>query len=133
MKIILILSLISLVINISRVSVHDPSIINDNGKYYVFGSHIAVARSDDLINWTALSKDYQNPTNNPVYGNLRETFKESFKWAGFDDGDCSGGNYAVWAPDVFYNPDYAWSDGSKGAFMLYYSASSTWSLSCIGF
>ena len=133
MKNIIFLLLLSLVLNISRVSVHDPSIINDNGQYYVFGSHIAVAKSTDLINWTSLSKDYENPTNNRVYGNLRETFKESFKWAGYDDGDCSGGNYAVWAPDVFYNPDYAWSDGSKGAFMLYYSASSTWRRSCIGF
>ena len=133
MKGIIILILVGLSLTISRVSVHDPSIVNDNGKYYVFGSHIAVASSDDLVNWTHLSKDYENPTNNPVYGNLRETFKESFKWAGYDDGDCSGGKYAVWAPDVFYNPDYAWSDGSKGAYMLYYSASSTWRRSCIGF
>ena len=26
-----------------RVSVHDPSIIKDNGTYYVFGSHIEAA------------------------------------------------------------------------------------------
>ena len=26
-----------------RVSVHDPSIIKDNGTYYVFGSHIDAA------------------------------------------------------------------------------------------
>lgn len=121
------------ILAISRVSVHDPSIISADGKYYVFGSHIAVAKSDDLINWTQVSSDYQNPNNNPVYGNLRETFKESFKWAGYDDGDCSGGKYAIWAPDVFYNPNYAWSDGTKGAYMLYYSASSTWRRSCIGF
>ena len=50
--IIVILLLLGVVLNISRVSVHDPSIIYDNGKYYVFGSHIAVAKSDDLINWT---------------------------------------------------------------------------------
>ena len=131
--IIVILLLLGVVLNISRVSVHDPSIINVNGKYYVFGSHIAVAKSDDLINWTQISGDYQNPTNNPVYGNLQQTFKESFKWAGYNDGDCSGGGYAIWAPDVFYNPDYVWTDGSKGAYMLYYSASSTWRRSCIGF
>ena len=133
MKHITFIILLGAILTISRVSVHDPSIIMANGKYYVFGSHIGVAKSDDLINWTQVSHDYQNPNNNPVYGNLRETFKESFKWAGYDDGDCSGGKYAIWAPDVFYNQDYVWSDGSKGAFMLYYSVSSTWRRSCIGF
>ena len=82
-------------------SVHDPSIVEDNGHYYVFGSHIATAKSDDLINWSAISRDYENPNGNVVYGNLVQTFKESFKWAGYDDGDCAGGKYAVWAPDVF--------------------------------
>ena len=35
--------------------------------------------------------------------------------------------------DPFYNSDYIWSDGSKGAYMLYYATSSTWRRSCIGF
>ena len=131
MKKIILALLIGLSLSISRVSVHDPSIIEDNGHYYVFGSHLATARSDDLINWTQISRDYENPTGNVIYGNLVQTFAQSFKWAGYDDGDCSGGRYAVWAPDVFYNPDYVWSDGSKGAYMLYYSASSTWRRSCI--
>ena len=133
MKHIIIALLIGLSLSISRVSVHDPSIVEDNGHYYVFGSHIATAKSDDLINWQAISRDYENPNGNVVYGNLVQTFKESFKWAGYDDGDCAGGKYAVWAPDVFYNKDYVWNDGSKGAWMLYYSASSTWRRSCIGF
>ena len=133
MKKIILALLIGLSLSISRVSVHDPSIIEDNGHYYVFGSHLATARSDDLINWTQISRDYENPTGNVIYGNLVQTFAQSFKWAGYDDGDCSGGRYAVWAPDVFYNPDYVWSDGSTGAYMLYYSASSTWRRSCIGF
>ena len=133
MKHIIIALLIGLSLSISRVSVHDPSIVEDNGHYYVFGSHIATAKSDDLINWSAISRDYENPNGNVVYGNLVQTFKESFKWAGYDDGDCAGGKYAVWAPDVFYNKDYVWNDGSKGAWMLYYSASSTWRRSCIGF
>ena len=126
------LLLFTSILSISRVSVHDPSIIEDNGHYYVFGSHLAAAQSDDLINWTPLSTDYQNPTNNIIYGNLRENLAGSFKWAGYDDGDCAGGKYAVWAPDVIYNENYIWSDGSRGAYMLYYSASSTWRRSCIG-
>ena len=125
--------LLGVTLSISRVSVHDPSIIEDNGHFYLFGTHVTVAKSDDLINWTQISREYENPTNNVVYGNLVETFKESFKWAGYDDGDCSGGGYAVWAPDIFYNPYYKWSDGSQGAYMIYYSTSSTWRRSCIGF
>ncbi|QFJ54499.1 lipocalin-like domain-containing protein [Pseudobutyrivibrio xylanivorans] len=119
--------------NISRVSVHDPSIFEDNGKFYVFGSHIATASSEDLVNWTQVSTDYQSVDSNTIYGNVKENLKESFKWAGYDDGDCAGGNYAVWAPDVIYNPSYVWEDGTKGAYMLYYSASSTWRRSCIGY
>ena len=119
--------------DISRVSVHDPSIFEDNGEYYVFGSHIATAKSTDLVNWTQVSTDYQDVENNVIYGSLKENLAESFEWAGYDDGDCAGGNYAVWAPDVIYNKDYEWEDGSKGAYMLYYSASSTWRRSCIGY
>lgn len=120
---------------IERVSVHDPSIVKDtkSDTYYIFGSHLGTAKSTDLINWTAISADYENADNNPVYGNIYENFSESFKWAGYDDGDCANGGLAVWAPDVFWNEAYEWKDGSKGAWLLYYSASSTWKRSCIGY
>lgn len=117
-----------------RVSVHDPSVVEaKNGEYYIFGSHLAGAKSKDLIQWKSLGSDYDNVTNNWLYGNLRDNLKESFLWAGYDDGDCSGGKYAVWAPDVIWNPYYKNEDGSKGAYMIYYSASSTWRRSCIGY
>lgn len=115
---------------IKNVSVHDPSIIKDNGKYYVFGSHITTAGSDDLINWDYVARGYQTP-GNVHFGDLSETLKGSFKWAGEDDSDCKGG-FAVWAPDVYYNAKYLWEDGSRGAYMMYYSASSTYKRSCIG-
>ncbi len=35
--------------SISRVMVHDPSIFEYNDEYYVFGSHIATAKSSDLV------------------------------------------------------------------------------------
>jgi arabinan endo-1,5-alpha-L-arabinosidase len=117
-----------------RVSVHDPSIIKDgkNGIYYVLGSHAASARSTDLINWIQLSGDYEYPDNEPFFGNLGEKLEESFKWAGYNDGDATG-RYAVWAPDIVYNPGYDWGDGTRGAYMLYYCTSSTWRRSCIGY
>lgn len=125
--------------NIKRVTVHDPSIVRDpvSGTYYVFGSHMATAKSDDLVNWTQIAKDYEFPLagkDDPVYGNVTENFAESFRWAGYNDGDCAGteSKLAVWAPDVFWNEDYEWADGSKGAYLMYYTASSSWKRSCIG-
>ena len=35
----------------------------------------------------------------------------SFQWAGYNDSECKGG-YGVWAPDVIYNKNYVWKDGS---------------------
>lgn len=127
--------------SIQRVTVHDPSIVKDRGSdtYYVFGSHMATAKSEDLVNWTQISTDYQFPKagkDDPVYGNVIENFAESFRWAGYADGDCKDNKdtaeLAVWAPDVFWDEDYEWADGSKGAYLMYYTASSTWRRSCIG-
>ena len=112
---------------INRASVLDPSICKDvdTGEYYVFGSHLATAKSEDLVNWTQISSDYENTSNSPVYGKITENLKESFKWAGENDGDCTGG-FAVYAPDVIWDDYYIWNDGSRGAYLLYYSTSSTW-------
>ena len=35
-----------------EVAVHDPSVVADGDNYYVFGSHLATARSTDMLNWT---------------------------------------------------------------------------------
>lgn len=114
-----------------HVTVHDPSIVkSDSGMYYVLGSHTASASSENLIEWKQVNFDYGNPANTPFYGNLQETFEEPFRWAGYHDGDCSNG-YAIWAPDIIWNPYYEWEDGSTGAYMLYACTSSTWRRSCI--
>ena len=116
---------------IREVGVHDPSIIKDtDGSYYVFGTHITTAKSNNLIDWDYTARGYKRE-GNVHFGNLSENLKGSFKWAGEDDSDCKGG-FAVWAPDVFYNPRYCWPDGTTGAYMMYYSASSTYKRSCIG-
>ena len=120
--------------DISRVSAHDPSIVKDmdTGTYYVFGSHLATAKSDDLVNWTQITTDYKKTKDHPIYGNLAETLAASFACAGHNVEDSLGG-FAVCAPDVHWFDEYEWEDGSKGAYLLYYSASSTWRRSCIGF
>lgn len=123
---------------VSRVSVHDPSIIKADGTYYVFGTHMADAKSADLMDWEQMNIDWfrrgdDSWKNDPVYGEVITNLAESFAWAGYDDGDQKNGGMGVWAPDVIYNPYYEWEDSSKGAYMLYYSASSTWRRSCIGY
>lgn len=124
--------------NLARTSVHDPSVtsvIDENGNetFYIFGTHLAQAKSTDLLSWEVpFQEEYEQPEDNLILGNLKENLRESFEWAGYDDGDAEGG-YAVWAPDVIWNPAYKWPDGGKGAFLYFYSATSSWRRSCIGF
>jgi len=44
--------------SLSRVSVHDPSVVYDPASkyYYIFGSHRAVAKSADLMQWVEVKK-----------------------------------------------------------------------------
>ncbi len=116
----------------ARVSVHDPSVFKDkSGTYYVFGSHIEAARTRDLQNWTRFTNGYAT-TNNKIFGNLSSNLKKAFAWAGENLEDCVGG-FAVWAPDVIYNPDYVNSDGSKGAYMMYFCTTSTYMRSVLAY
>ena len=41
--------------NGSWVSVHDPSVVYRAETYYIWGSHLGIARSSDLISYTGLS------------------------------------------------------------------------------
>jgi beta-xylosidase len=81
--------------SVDRVSVHDPSIISDGkGTYYIFGSHLAFAKSTDLKNWTTF-------TNN-ITTNYKTIFAKEFNWAKMGDSAYDpAGN--MWAPDVIYN------------------------------
>ena len=118
-------------INASRVSVHDPSIIKDpkTGQYYVFGSHVEAAKSKDLLNWNRFTNGYTTPMN-VEFGDMSANLKKAFDWSGEDMEDCKGG-FAVWAPDVIWNPDYVNKDGSKGAYVMYFCTSSTYIRSVI--
>lgn len=117
----------------SRVSVHDPSIIKDpqTGTYYVFGSHIDAAKSSDLQNWKVFTNGYQR-YGNKVFDDLSGNLSKAFAWAGEDLEDCVGG-FAVWAPDVWYDAEYINSDGSKGAYLMYFCTSSTYMRSVIAY
>ncbi len=116
----------------TRVSVHDPSIFKDtNGTYYVFGSHIDAAKTNDLQNWTRFTNGYA-AANNVIFGDLSRNLAGAFAWAGENLEDCEGG-FSVWAPDVIYNPDYVNKDGSKGAYMMYFCTTSTYMRSVLAY
>lgn len=103
------------------VSVHDPSIMKADGKYYIFGSHMSTAVSEDLRHWTSLGDGYQN--SNPVYQGLLEN-REAFAYAGSKNSviPTDDGGFHVWAPDVIYNE-------AAGLYYLYFCTSSTWNAS----
>ncbi len=117
--------------NKARVSVHDPSVVKDGNTYYVFGSHIEAAKTNDLQNWTRFTNGYTTP-NNVEFGNLSQNLKKAFDWCGENLEDCTGG-FSVWAPDVIWNPYFQNSDGTKGAYIMYFCTSSTYIRSVICF
>ena len=48
------------------------------------------------------------------------------------EGDFTVEKYGIWGPDVIYNGNYVRSDGSKGAYIVYYITSLRCCLSYIG-
>ena len=99
----------------SEVSVHDPSIIEgDDGSYYIFGSHLAVAKTDDLMNWTYVNEGVKNK--NTVIPDVLKQMKEAFEWSQSN---------TFWAPDVVKLND--------GTYKLYYcNCKGDSPLSCLG-
>lgn len=58
-------------VSYSRDSVHDPSIVVDSSSgtktYYVFGSHMGVSKTTDLMNWTSVTSESETST---LFGKL---------------------------------------------------------------
>jgi len=83
---------------IMGISVHDPSAVKSDGKYYIFGSHMEAAVSDDLKSFKNIASGVV--VANPVFGEFLSGDKKAFDFVG----EYIDGGYAVWAPDVIYNP-----------------------------
>lgn len=82
--------------------VHDPSIIlADDGYYYIYGSHMAAARTKDLMNWEMLSTDAKAGCT--LVDDVQNQMSEALAWAKTD---------TFWAPDVQQLKD--------GKYYLYY-------------
>ena len=85
-----------------EVSVHDPSVIRaEDGTFYIYGSHMAAAKSTDLIQWTMISRDAKAGCT--LVENVQEQMKEALSWAQTE---------TFWAPDVQKLKD--------GRYYLYY-------------
>ena len=102
-------------------SVHDPSIVKVDGKYYIFGSHMSTAVSDDLRHWTSIGDGYKEK--DQIYYELMAN-KEAFAYAGSKNSVIPTDDRAwhVWAPDVIYNEE-------DGLYYLYFCTTSTWNAS----
>ncbi|NNG21714.1 family 43 glycosylhydrolase [Massilia sp. ML15P13] len=94
-------------ITFKNASVHDPSVIKAGDTFYVFGSHLASAKSTDLINWTQLTDSVS--ATNPLFlngsANVFTELSETFAWAQSN---------TLWAADVRQLAD--------GKFYMYYNA-----------
>ena len=66
-------------------------------------------KSDDLIHWTSVTFDFRKGKN--IFSNPRaeSVYKD---WTTIN---------RVWAPQIFWDPDYVWENGEKGGYMIYYS------------
>lgn len=65
----------------TRASVHDPSIFADqDGSYYIFGTHMTAAVSEDLRYWDSFAENVN--AENPLFCNLFEGEKRAFSFAG---------------------------------------------------
>lgn len=94
-------------ITFQNAAVHDPSIIKAGNTYYVFGSHLAAAKSDDLMNWRQVANGVS--ATNPLFlngtANVFTELSETFAWAQSN---------TLWAADVRQLAD--------GKFYMYYNA-----------
>jgi arabinan endo-1,5-alpha-L-arabinosidase len=85
----------------TNVSVHDPSVIKAGSEYYVFGSHLASAKTPDWMHWSQISTD-PSP-GNPLAPNASAEFREALTWVNSN---------TFWAPDVIQLAD--------GRYYMYY-------------
>jgi hypothetical protein len=70
---------------------------------------INLLKSHDLINWTAVTFDFRKGPS---------IFCDAESPDFYQDYSAIS---RVWAPQVIWNRDYVWNDGSTGGYMVYYS------------
>lgn len=76
-------------VSFQDVSVHDPSYVEVDGTIYVFGSHLAAAKTTDLMHWERFADGVN--ASNPLFNNVVAELEEIFDWSG---------SVGLWANDV---------------------------------
>jgi hypothetical protein len=71
---------------------------------------IDLLKSRDLVSWTSVTFDFRKGMS--IFCDA-QTAKSPYR-------DWSTIN-RVWAPQIFWDPEYRWDDGTKGGYMIYYS------------
>lgn len=74
-----------------------------------FNYGINLLKSDDLIHWTSVTFDFRKGS---------EIFSDPQSPDFYKDYTTI---QRVWAPQIFWNPSYVWTDGKIGGYMIYYS------------
>ena len=128
-KLILLLSVLLplslMAVKLTRVSVHDPSVVWDPNSqtYYIFGSHRDYAKTTDMMNWTKITVPWQTATSDNAANTAAFTTPEvtsvkkdgktvSFNFNAHDwakkgstrKNNTYDVNGMMWAPDVIWNP-----------------------------
>ena len=70
---------------------------------------IDLLKSDDLIHWTSVTFDYRKG---------ESIFCDPMSPSPYKDFSTIN---RVWAPQIFWDPNYTWENGDKGGYMIYYS------------
>lgn len=84
-----IISAVSLTANAdyARVSVHDPSIVKlEEGGYYIIGSHLGAARSNDMQNWYSAANSHLGSTGTTFFKNIYADLAVPEKWSNTTSG-----------------------------------------------
>ncbi|MGV8834485.1 LamG-like jellyroll fold domain-containing protein [Cellvibrio sp.] len=94
-------------VNWLDIGVHDPSVVKAGSDYYIFGSHLAAAKSADLINWEYISVLSANDKvdESPLFNTYSSEISEGIAWS-----DGFKGN---WAANVIKAPN--------GKYWFYYN------------
>lgn len=90
-------------ISFKNASVHDPAVTKVGSTYYTFGSHLAAAKSTDLMNWTKIADGVTSV--NPLFNNVVTALADTFAWSTV---------VGLWRPYVIQLAD--------GKFYMYYDS-----------
>ena len=70
---------------------------------------IDLLTSKDLIHWESVSFDYRKGTSIFCDPETKSVYND---WSTIN---------RVWAPQIFWDPDYTWDNGERGGYFIYYS------------